>query len=217
VPGDSYSFFDENEYLENYRNSYFALSHRKAGFDCMRHLEILFSGSIPYIPDLHTIPKYTMTHYPRNLFYFTNRMFEKGEKPSLFVYAAIKKWIEHNLSSLSVAKYMIAKIPKKVNQVFFFDESLPNNPDYLSIMTLIGLKELLGKNCHVFFPVPYLYEGNSVDNLTLYGRGFGYQGAIRNSMMNYNEFSNFNLSNLNLQTGDLLVVGSIKRNSHAIR
>jgi hypothetical protein len=58
---------DEPEYKRDYRKSYFALTKRKAGWDCMRHYEILASGSLPFFPGLEASPVGVMTFLPKEL------------------------------------------------------------------------------------------------------------------------------------------------------
>jgi hypothetical protein len=38
----------EEEYYNEYKKSYFAITTKKCGWDCMRHYEILANGCIPY-------------------------------------------------------------------------------------------------------------------------------------------------------------------------
>ena len=45
-PGAPHSFSNWENYLEDYRGSYFALSSKKGGWDTFRHLEILGSAGI---------------------------------------------------------------------------------------------------------------------------------------------------------------------------
>jgi len=52
IPGEPFSFDSWDDYLLEYQSSYFALSTKKGGWDTFRHLEILFSGTIPLIPRL---------------------------------------------------------------------------------------------------------------------------------------------------------------------
>ena len=44
-----------------YQNSLFSLTYRKTGWDCLRHYEILASGSIPLFLDLEKCPEDTTT------------------------------------------------------------------------------------------------------------------------------------------------------------
>lgn len=55
-----------DEFLSNiiHEHSYFAFTHRRGGWDCLRHLEIMFSGCVPYFPDLVACGKFCMPHMP---------------------------------------------------------------------------------------------------------------------------------------------------------
>ena len=67
-PTVPYSYSDSRKYLTQYETSCYALTFKKGGWDCFRHLEIMGSGCIPLMPDAGQIPKYTMTHYPKEFF-----------------------------------------------------------------------------------------------------------------------------------------------------
>jgi hypothetical protein len=69
VPGytKSYVFKTEEAYFRQYSKSIFALTVKKAGWDCMRHYEILKAGSIPFFPDIIEKPNETMSEYPIGL------------------------------------------------------------------------------------------------------------------------------------------------------
>jgi hypothetical protein len=64
-----YHFGYQDEWLKDqlHRHSFFAWSHKRGGWDCMRHLEILSSGAIPYFADLDLCPKMTLSNYPKEL------------------------------------------------------------------------------------------------------------------------------------------------------
>ena len=46
----------------------FGVTRKKAGWDCMRHLEIMANGAVPFFTDLQELPAKTMQHYPKHLF-----------------------------------------------------------------------------------------------------------------------------------------------------
>ena len=50
IPGKlkTYIYEDEENYNTMYQNSIFALTYKKAGWDCFRHYEILMNGCIPF-------------------------------------------------------------------------------------------------------------------------------------------------------------------------
>jgi hypothetical protein len=78
VPGlmESYIFDTESSYYQQYSNSYFAITKKKAGWDCMRHYEIIKSGCIPYFPDIHFKPPMIMKTYPIGLQCQANNLFD---------------------------------------------------------------------------------------------------------------------------------------------
>jgi hypothetical protein len=57
----------EMTYLMGYRESFFGVTRRRGGWDCLRHIEILASGCAPFWPDLALMPNSTGSFYPRDL------------------------------------------------------------------------------------------------------------------------------------------------------
>ena len=165
VPGEPYSFEDQDAYMEEYAQSHYAYTQKKAGFDCMRHLEILAAGSVPLFEEPWTIPKFTMTHYNKELF-------EKGKEANPF------EWRDHfmkHLTAPAMVRYICDSIgvsdPKRV---LFMDNAVPLLPDYLSMGLFYGCKELFGDNMDVLEEIPYAYDDYDKDPAQLYGRGFNY-------------------------------------------
>ena len=69
VPGYMQTFIydDETKYYEMYRKSLFGLTWKKAGWDCLRHYEIMMCGCIPLFVDIHHCPESILTIYPKDL------------------------------------------------------------------------------------------------------------------------------------------------------
>ena len=69
IPGviSTYIYTQEEAYYADYQRSYFALTFKKGGWDCMRHYEILANGCIPYFIDLDKCPIDTMPFFPKEL------------------------------------------------------------------------------------------------------------------------------------------------------
>lgn len=68
IPGNysTYRWFEDRlGYLQQYYSSTFGLTHKKGGWDCNRHVEILITGCVPYMFDISKCPKYTMVFYPK--------------------------------------------------------------------------------------------------------------------------------------------------------
>lgn len=69
VPGlpETYRFGpgQERQYYDMYRDSYFALTGPRGGWECLRHYEILAAGCIPLFPDLEECPAESLASYPK--------------------------------------------------------------------------------------------------------------------------------------------------------
>ena len=63
----TYIYKNEKDYYKDYNDSQFGVTLKKAGWDCMRHYEILGNGCIPYFLYLDKCPLYTMTSFPKEL------------------------------------------------------------------------------------------------------------------------------------------------------
>lgn len=216
-PGHRYAFTNEADYISNYGNFSFALTHKKGGWDCFRHLEIMYAGAVPFMPDASLIPEFTMVHYPKS---FLAEVAE-GLRHSRVVMTPqdsqeLAKYFNDNLTSAAMARYVLraAGVPKDA-KVLFIDAAAVSMPDYQSVFTLIGLKQILGKRVSVAFPLNYVYEDWTGDAAALYGRGFGYSRVLETKLKNRNEISGdvLDLSAASLATFDAVVVGSLTRNA----
>ncbi len=81
LPGinSTYIFNSQLDYYYDYQKSYFALTTKKAGWDCLRHYEIIMNGCVPYFPNLENCPQFTMIHFPKNLILSSNKIIESGK------------------------------------------------------------------------------------------------------------------------------------------
>jgi hypothetical protein len=62
---ETYIFDDESAYFDDYASSIFAITQKKAGWDCLRHYEILASGCIPVFASLESCPSHTLITLPK--------------------------------------------------------------------------------------------------------------------------------------------------------
>ena len=78
IPGDlsTYIYNTEEEYYNEYKTSYFAITTKKAGWDCMRHYEILSVQTLLYFPKIENKPKLTMSSFPVRLQLNVNNIFQ---------------------------------------------------------------------------------------------------------------------------------------------
>lgn len=63
----TYKYNNLEDYYQQYKDAYFAYTCKKAGWDCMRHYEILANGCIPWFTDIEHCPDEILTQYPKDL------------------------------------------------------------------------------------------------------------------------------------------------------
>ena len=115
VPGklETYIYDEEGPYYKGYQDAMFALTHKKGGWDCLRHYEILMNGCIPYFPDLPHSPIGTMHRFPRELILESNRMIDSGEIQTDWYYTMANRLLNYtrdNLTSENVVKDILYNI-----------------------------------------------------------------------------------------------------------
>jgi hypothetical protein len=79
----TYQYYDsESRYYDQYSDAYFGYTMKKGGWDCMRHVEILAAGCVPYFAGLDDCPADTLALFPREHFIqardLHDRHFEKA-------------------------------------------------------------------------------------------------------------------------------------------
>jgi hypothetical protein len=217
TPGFPYSFDDEAEYLNVYGRSSLAITHRKAGWDCFRHLEIMASGSVPLMLDAPLIPKYSMIHYPKIAMAEVLALaLEYGGRPSQSAREGFFDFFNKHLTTLAMAEYILEMSGlSNAAKVLFIDEHTPTNPEYLSTLTLMGLKQLFGTNCEVAYPADFLYSDSVMPTYQFYGRGFGYTKKLDPALRSAREQISAGIDgieSLDIGAFDAVVVGSLTRN-----
>jgi hypothetical protein len=63
----TYIYKNEKDYYTGYKESKYAFTTKKAGWDCLRHYEILGNGCIPIFIDIANCPPLTMNNFPKAL------------------------------------------------------------------------------------------------------------------------------------------------------
>ena len=112
----TYIYQVEKKYYRQYSRSLFAFTMKKAGWDCMRHYEILGSGIVPYFFEIENKPTTIMCDWPIHLQLYANRfcenLFEKYSNNDIT-----------NISDSDMKKYY--KIQKDFNE-WVREKSLSN-------------------------------------------------------------------------------------------
>jgi hypothetical protein len=93
----TYIYSQEREYYLDYRSSLFAYTTKKAGWDCLRHYEILGNGCIPLFLDLQHCPTTVCTSLPKEL------LTEYYHKSGLFKLFEMDKPADYNLERTLIA------------------------------------------------------------------------------------------------------------------
>ena len=124
IPGDmtTYIYDTEEEYYNEYKSSYFAMTKKKSGWDCMRHYEILANGCIPYFIDIEECPINTMYLLPKELFIeantlyndkFKNKSINEINEEEIHAYNILQKklldYTKTKLTTDAIAKYILQK------------------------------------------------------------------------------------------------------------
>ena len=190
IPGNlkTYIYHTEKDYYSEYQTSYFAMTIKKAGWDCMRHYEIIANGCLPYFPDIEKCPIFTMVMLPKHLFIRSNHLYEKmkvNRDKHLKEYSEL--WIEmitYLRSYLTTQKVSLSIVQrtghKNATKILFLSGCI--YPDYLRCLTLHGLKLSIGNKCHDYPKLPHMYT--DFKGGPLYGKGFSYSRLLDPSMRN---------------------------------
>ena len=113
IPGkpETYIFKDEESYYQDYQKSYFGLTTKKAGWDCMRHYEILGNKCFPYFLDLENCPKDTLAQFPKQLL-LEGRELTNNFNPDKYneLLEELFDYTKKNLTTKNVAEYILSKV-----------------------------------------------------------------------------------------------------------
>ena len=224
IPGKlkTYIYNTEKEYYNEYKQSYFAITKSKGGWDCMRHYEILANGCVPYFINIENCPKNTMTLLPKNLLMegnqlytntFKNKKINELNEGDIQEYNILRdKLIEHTKNHLTTDK-MAEYILKKTNfgnvkKILYLSGNL--RPDYLRCVTLHGFKSLFGSDCHDYPKVPHIYKSNNINYKSLYGKGITYTNLLDPKLHNHNLDATI-INNIKNKYYDIVIYGSYHR------
>ena len=197
IPGEiglsNYTYNTEESYYQEYRESMFAITHKKNGWDCMRHYEILANGCIPIFRDIDKIPNSIMTSFPKSLVKEGNLLFldfEGKQFKDLTPYdierynILNKKLLDYTrvfLTTEKLASYILSTSNNNnVSKVLILNDS--TTEDYLADLIIHGFKNLLGTNCHEFPKKEYLYPNYKPGYNKLYGKGFTYTNTLQTTL-----------------------------------
>lgn len=215
VPYAPYSFEDVAKYYGEYSISSLAITQKKGGWDCFRHLEIIGSGCVPLFLDIEKIPKYTMIHYPKDLFRAVRKNYKRRSLlPSHDLATNLINYANRNLTTQAMCRYFSELANLSVtpqDRILFVDSKLSSAPDYLSVFNFIGLKQVYGDQVECLYEEPeYVYVDFNQDISKLYGRGFGYTKVLNRSHIKSKPTDSPAVVIISNLARDSRVVGSLK-------
>ena len=107
----SYAFSNEGEYYGEYQASRFAITHKRAGWDCKRHYEILANRCIPIFRDLDACPEYTLTTLPKKLLINMRDHWKNvGDDEYQYWQNELFAWCGSHLTTMTLARYILGKL-----------------------------------------------------------------------------------------------------------
>ena len=190
IPGNlkTYIYDSEATYYKGYQDAYYGFTWKKAGWDCMRHYEILANGCVPYFPNLKSSHIKTMFRLPRELITEAMQLpgvaygtidFTKFDQEKYDLIAnKLLDYTRTHLTTRSIAQYVLDTMGYSgQGKVLFLGENI-RTPDYLKTTVLIGLKEILGDKVVDYPREDYIYTDYPKNSLVLYGKGFSYAKTI---------------------------------------
>ena len=118
IPGDlsTYVYDNERDYYKGYQESYFGVTFKKGGWDCLRHYEIIMNGCIPYFPDLQNCPQHTMLSFPKRIILDCNYRLTVGElteDESKDYIRLLLGYAKKNLTTKQLFNYIVSDINNK--------------------------------------------------------------------------------------------------------
>ncbi|MGB0767789.1 MAG: hypothetical protein ACPGYV_08770 [Phycisphaeraceae bacterium] len=183
---------EQDAYYRDYQRSYFGLTYKKGGWDCMRHLEIMANGTLPFFPGIEDCPRYTMTHYPKARLADIGRTYAGAltidgyslsfdpdlAADAITQYEAyVRALLDHtrtHLTTAAMARYVLDKAGRPdATRVLYVASG--NKPDYLCDLLFHGMRTILGPGCVDANKLWWMYQSASPKRVgKLYGNGFTY-------------------------------------------
>jgi hypothetical protein len=158
-----------------YRNSRFAITKKKGGWDCLRHYEILMNGCIPLFENLQDCPSYTLTTYPKHLNSEAFELFNNWKENEEYIQKyniLCSKFLEHtknHCTTDAISKYFLKNINNgnKIKNILLI--TCNKGVNYSRETLWIGLKRYISSINGIaveYDKIPFLYDdyNNLYDN-----------------------------------------------------
>jgi len=224
IPGkvSTYIYNTEQEYYNEYQESYFAITRQKAGWDCLRHYEILANRCVPLFINIDECPINTLFLFPKKLLFeainlynnkFANKKINELTREDINEYAILQnKFLEYTKNYLTtdkIAKYILQKTNhENINKILYLSQDV--GPDYLRCLTLHGFKSIFGSDCHDYPKIPHIYKSQNINYSNLYGKGMTYTNLLEQYVHDSSLDTNV-VNNIKNKYYDIVIYGSYHR------
>jgi hypothetical protein len=224
IPGNTTNYLfgagEEAKYYDMYRESLFAITKKKGGWDCLRHYEILAAGCIPIFEDLNNCPRDTLMSFPKQILTDAYRALlpwrDTEEQRKLYSHYLAQLWnyTRENCSTVANASRFlrdmmhIGSCPKNILLLI-------GHPgvNYTRELNWIGIKqwaETVGSNAVEYPALPFLYDDFPEEKLSeLYGNGFTYSrrlpASLRREIANETEL----IETIMQKKWDMIIYGKV--------
>lgn len=115
----TYIYEDEPSYYASYRRALFGKTMKKAGWDCLRHYEIMACGAIPYFQNIEHCPHTIMMNLPKEelivaktlLEFNDGQIFKKASGKEIWqdLMEKVQAKLLSNLTTTALARYVVDK------------------------------------------------------------------------------------------------------------
>ena len=106
---NTYIFNDEQTYYKDYQESFFGITMKKAGWDCLRHYEIIANYCMPFFIHIGDCPPNTMFNFPKQLCLEASQLLSGNYSETHYydLLDAMFDWLLMNLTTDKLALYVI--------------------------------------------------------------------------------------------------------------
>lgn len=106
----SYVYNTEEDYYNEYSRSFFAVTCKKAGWDCLRHYEILMCGCVPYFINLTQCPANTLKHFPKEiLIKYYDKYSDRVSKSYFEILSKLQEFLINNCTTKNIFKSILER------------------------------------------------------------------------------------------------------------
>ena len=110
IPGqpETYLFKEEKTYYEDYQKSFYGVTMKKAGWDALRHYEILGNYCMPYFIGLEDCPTNTLANLPKDLILEGRELaFNFDDQKYFSILDEMFNYTKNNLTTKNIAQYIL--------------------------------------------------------------------------------------------------------------